>query len=190
MQIEECRPRRGHVCVLFADISGFTHLVETVDPETVYDVVRPLMDALIAVVHEYEGEIQQVLGDGFMAVFGLRRPRADDVTRAVQAGLVAVSTGGPGTPHPPVHVGIEYGEVLVTPAWGPAGYGVWGRAVNIAKRLCDTAGAGEICLGPAAYRHASAGLADATPVRNHLKGFSTMVVAYQLTRPAQALVAA
>src|SRR2546429_3454499 len=64
--------QRRQVAVLFADISGFTRLVESVDPETVYQVVRPLMDELALRVRLHDGEIQQILGDGFMAVFGLR----------------------------------------------------------------------------------------------------------------------
>jgi class 3 adenylate cyclase len=191
VEIGERRSRRGHVCVLFADISGFTHLVETVDPEVVYELVRPLMDELVAVVHEFDGEIQQVLGDGFMSVFGLHRSRTDDVARAVQAGLAAVSTGGAGTPYPPVHVGIECGEVLVTPSWEPAGYGVWGRAVNLAKRLCDSADAGEVRLGPAAFGRVGDRIGPAAPVQAWFKGVSSAVIAYRLlAQPAPELAVA
>src|SRR5689334_24829344 len=81
---------RRHVAVLFADLSGFTALVESVPPETVYERVAPVLDELALLVTEYGGQIQQVLGDGFMAVFGLgpAPARADEeVACAVQAGL-------------------------------------------------------------------------------------------------------
>jgi class 3 adenylate cyclase len=96
--------------VLFADISGFTRLVESVEPEVVYEVMRPLMDELVRLVHEHDGEIQQVLGDGFMSVFGLRSAHGDEAERAVRAGLTLVSAGGADPAHPLVHVNIEYGR--------------------------------------------------------------------------------
>src|SRR3954451_6802953 len=121
--------------VLFADLSGFTELVETVEPEIVYQVVRPLMDDLVAIARRHGGQIQQVLGDGFMCVFGLQETRGDEAERAVRAGLDLVAAGGSAVVRPSVHAGLEYGDIFVTPSWPPAGYGVWGRAVNLAKRL-------------------------------------------------------
>ena len=55
---------RRRAAVLFADLTGFTELVETVEPEIVYQVVRPLLDDLASIAGRYGGEIQQVLGDG------------------------------------------------------------------------------------------------------------------------------
>jgi class 3 adenylate cyclase len=170
--------------VLFADVTGFTRLVESAEPETVYEVVHALMHDLVIEVHRHRGEVQQVLGDGFMAVFGLRSEPGDEARRAVRAGLALVGAGETG--RLPVHVGIECGEVLVTPAWESAGFGVWGRAVNLAKRLCDLAGPGEIQVGPATYARTGQDLSPALPVPVRLEGMASPVVAYQLgpdTRP-------
>ncbi len=180
-------PHRRHLAVLFADLTGFTELVQTVDPEVVYDVVRPLLDELVLLVRLHDGEIQQVLGDGFMCVFGLRATLGDEAHRAVAAGRDLIAAGGSGLPRPAVHVGVEYGEVLVTPSWEPAGYGVWGRPVNLAKRLCDTAGPGELAIGPAAY--ARAGVPGAEPVRVRVKGVAEPVDSHRIPA-APALVAA
>lgn len=166
--------------MLFADISGFTRLVETVDPETVYAVVRPLMDELVVLVNAYHGVIQQVLGDGFMSVFGLHTSHGDEAERAIRAGLALASAGGGGA-QPAVHVGVEYGEVLVTPSWEPAGFGVWGRTVNLAKRLCDLAGPGELQVGPAAFARAGNRVGVAKPVRARLKGISGAVLSHRVT---------
>ena len=182
---------RRHVAVLFADISGFTALVEAVDPELVYQVVRPLMDELVRRVHVHGGVIQQVLGDGFMAVFGLQDERCDDegqedtdpddeTRQAIRAGLALVSTAD-GTTYPPVHVGIEYGEVLITPSWEPAGFAVWGRPVPLASRLCGLAGPGTVQLGPAAFERAGRDFPAAAPVATRLKGFRAPVLAYGVT---------
>src|SRR3954463_6387943 len=113
------RGRDGHrrlAAVLFADLSGFTELVETVEPEIVYQVVRPLMDDLVAIAERHGGDIQQVLGDGFMCVFGLHNTTGDEAERAVQAGLALVQAGGAEWVRPSVHAGVEYGEVFVTPS--------------------------------------------------------------------------
>lgn len=149
LNIRVAAPRRRSVAVLFADICGFTRLVESVEPEAVYRIMRPLLDDLVDCVHVQGGEIQQVLGDGFMAVFGLRDSYGDEVGRAFSAACAMVRAGG--ADRPAVHIGVESGEVLVTESWEPAGFGVWGHAVNLAQRLCASAGPGEIMLGPAAF---------------------------------------
>jgi class 3 adenylate cyclase len=87
------------------------------------------------------------------------------VEQAVLAGLALAATGGPGTAHLAVHVGVECGEVLVTPSWEPAAFGVRGRPVNLAKRLCDLAGPGEVQLGPAAFGRAGHLAGLTTPCR-------------------------
>jgi len=163
--------------VLFADVTGFTRLVESVEPEIVYEVVRGLMDELVTVVHRHGGNVQQVLGDGFMAVFGLRSGACDAADRALRAGSALVTMG---RGHPPVHAGVEYGEVLVTPGWESADFGVWGRPVNLAKRLCDLAGPGQIQVGPAAFAQAGRHVDGAVPVDVRLKGITSPVVAYQV----------
>ena len=173
---------RRHAAVLFADLTGFTQLVETVEPEIVYQVVRPLMDDLVAIAHRYGGEIQQVLGDGFMCVFGLRETAGDEADRAVRAGAALVAAGGTAVVRPSVHAGVEYGEVFVTPSWPPAGYGVWGRAVNRAQRLCALAGPGELRIGPRA--HARTG----TPARAQsarLKGVGEPVMSHSVLAGAR-----
>jgi class 3 adenylate cyclase len=58
----------------------------------------------------------------------------------------------------PVHVGVECGEVLISSAWEPARFAVWGRPVTVAARLCDLAGPHTVNIGPQAFelggRHA------------------------------------
>jgi len=181
---DHVRVQRRHVTVLFADLSGFTGLVESVDPEMVYEVVRPLMDDLVTRVREHAGEIQQVLGDGFMSVFGLRSSNGDEVQRAVRAGLSLVSAASGQRGQLPVHVGIECGEVLVSPSWEPAGFAVWGRAVTFAKRLCDLAGPGTVHIGPRAFDLVGPDFGCAKPVRAHLKGIVDDVLVRSVTASA------
>jgi class 3 adenylate cyclase len=175
------KEHRRFAAVLFADLTGFTQLVETVEPEIVYQVVRPLMDDLVAIAVRHGGEIQQVLGDGFMCVFGLRDTAGDEAERAVTAGLALVAAGGTKVVRPSVHAGVEWGEVFVTPSWPPAGYGVWGRAVNHAQRLCSLAGPGELQIGPGAFGRSTVRPAQARPHRAHLKGVPAPVLAHRIS---------
>jgi class 3 adenylate cyclase len=172
--------RRTKVAVLFADVSGFTRLVESVDPEVVYEVIRPMMDEFVMLVNAHRGEIQQVLGDGFMAVFGLRE-EGDGAVAAVRAGLTLVEAAGCQPGRLPVHIGIECGEVLVSPSWEPAGYAVWGRAVTLAKRLCDLAGPGTILMGPTACELVGPEVGLAQPTRRWLKGTTGDVLVRTVT---------
>lgn len=166
--------------MLFADLTDFTRLVETVEPEIVYQVVRPLLDDLVSIAERHGGAIQQVLGDGFMCVFGLDAGHGDEAGRAVRAGLAMVAAGGPRVVRPSVHVGVEYGEIFVTPSWPPAGYGVWGRAVNLAQRLCALAGPGEVQIGPRAYALAGRPELAALPGRARLKGIAGPVLSHRV----------
>jgi class 3 adenylate cyclase len=176
----DMKEHRRFAAVLFADLSGFTHLVESVEPEIVYQVVRPIMDDLVAIADRNGGAIQQILGDGFMCVFGLRDTIGDEAERAVQAGLSMIAAGGPQLVRPSVHAGVEFGEVYVTPSWPPAGYGVWGRAVNHAQRLCSLAGPGELQIGPGAYNRSTVRPAVARPQRARLKGVPKPVLAHRI----------
>ena len=168
--------------MLFADLTGFTGLVETMEPEIVYQVVRPLMDDLVAIAQRHGGEIQQVLGDGFMCVFGLRESTGDEAGRAVRAGTALVAAGGSAAARPAVHAGVEFGEVFVTPSWPPAGYGVWGRTVNLAQRLCALAGPGELRVGPGACGRTGA---PARPGRTRLKGIVEPVASHSILAGAR-----
>lgn len=172
--------RRRGAAVLFVDLTGFTELVDTVDPEIVYQVIRPLMDDLVGLAGRHGGEIQQVLGDGFMCVFGLHETTGDECDRAVRAGQEMIAAGGSAFARPPVHAGLEYGELFVTPSWPPAGYGVWGRAVNLASRLCGLAGPGELQVGPAAFARAGHRLGPVLTSQSRMKGFVDPVVSHRI----------
>jgi class 3 adenylate cyclase len=176
---------RRFAAVLFADLTGFTQLVETVEPEIVYQVVRPLMDDLVAIAVRHGGEIQQVLGDGFMCVFGLHETIGDEADRAIRAGSALVAAGGTEFVRPSVHAGVEWGEVFVTPSWPPAGYGVWGRPVNLAQRLCGLAGPGELLIGPEAFTRAGDRAGAAITGRFRLKGIVEPVLTHCIPAPAR-----
>jgi class 3 adenylate cyclase/tetratricopeptide (TPR) repeat protein len=143
---------RKLVTLLFADLSGFTALASSLDPEEVYAFVRPGMAALQRIVEEYGGTVPQVMGDGFMAIFGVPTAHEDDAERAVRAALAVrdhareLSRSGTRIPFPEVHAGVNSGEVMVGPSGEAAGFTVIGDTVNTASRLADLAGPGAVLV--------------------------------------------
>jgi class 3 adenylate cyclase len=139
--------------------------VEAVAPEVVYQHVRPLIDELTNLAKLHGGEIQQVLGDGFMAVFAAPaddndRSTDEAVTRAVRAGVAMVKAGEHPPGRLPVHIGIECGAVLLSQSWEPARFAVWGRAVTVAPRLCDLAGPCTLNIGARAFERLDGDIID------------------------------
>ncbi|MGE3535971.1 MAG: adenylate/guanylate cyclase domain-containing protein [Candidatus Tectimicrobiota bacterium] len=61
---------RKQVTVLFADIKDSTELIRGLDPEAAQQLLDPALHCMIDAVHRFEGTVNQVLGDGIMALFG------------------------------------------------------------------------------------------------------------------------
>src|SRR5262244_3860183 len=61
---------RKHVTVLFADLKGSMELLADRDPEEARKLLDPVLERMMEAVHHYEGTVNQVLGDGVMAIFG------------------------------------------------------------------------------------------------------------------------
>ena len=78
---------RKQVTVLFADIRGSTRLLEGLDPEEAQKLIDPVLRVMMDAVHRYEGTVNQVLGDGIMALFGAPLAHEDHAVRACYAAL-------------------------------------------------------------------------------------------------------
>jgi class 3 adenylate cyclase/tetratricopeptide (TPR) repeat protein len=78
---------RKQVTVLFADLRGSTELIRDLDPEQARAILDPALHAMMAAVHRYEGTVNQVLGDGIMALFGAPLAHEDHAARACYATL-------------------------------------------------------------------------------------------------------
>ena len=78
---------RKQVTVLFADIKGSTDLIAGLDPEEARTLLDPALRLMMHAVHRYEGTVNQVLGDGIMALFGAPLAHEDHAVRACYAAL-------------------------------------------------------------------------------------------------------
>ena len=112
---------RKQVTVLFADLKGSMELLADRDPEDARAILDPVLERMMAAVHRHEGTVNQVMGDGIMALFGAPIAPEDHATRAcytalaIQDALRRYSEGVRRTHGLAVQfrVGLNSGEVVV-----------------------------------------------------------------------------
>ena len=78
---------RKQVTVLFADLKGSMELLADRDPEEARKLLDPVLERMMEAVHHYEGTVNQVMGDGIMALFGAPLAHEDHAVRACYAAL-------------------------------------------------------------------------------------------------------
>jgi class 3 adenylate cyclase/tetratricopeptide (TPR) repeat protein len=183
--------RRKVVTVVFADIVGSTALGERVDAETLRWAMQRWFDRMREVVERHGGAIENYIGDAVMAVFGIPVAHEDDALRAARAAAeMRDAVAGLGDElrrargvELAVRIGVNTGEA-VTGAGAAAGSFTAGDMVNVAARLEQAAGPGDILLGRDTFRlvrHA----VDAEPVAPlTVKGKSAAVAAFRLVAVA------
>jgi class 3 adenylate cyclase/tetratricopeptide (TPR) repeat protein len=112
---------RKQVTVLFADMKGSLELLADRDPEEARQLLDPVLERMIEAVHRYEGTVNQVMGDGIMALFGAPIAHEDHAVRACYAALRMQETvtrygdamqRSHGVPVQ-IRVGLNAGEVVV-----------------------------------------------------------------------------
>jgi class 3 adenylate cyclase len=174
---------RRWVTVVFADLSGFTPASERMDPEDVRAMVDPGLTRCTAIVEEYGGWVNRILGDAVLAVFGAPVAHGDDAERAVRAALDlqhcatdhAADFGGL-----PLRVGVNTGEVMFAPV-GPdpeRDLTVTGDVANTAARLQTAAEPGQVLVGDETHAATSDSI-DYEPVEpQRMKGKAKPVAAW------------
>src|SRR5262245_65313720 len=78
---------RKQVTILFADLKGSMELLADRDPEEARNILDPVLERMMEAVHRYEGTVNQVMGDGIMALFGAPLAHEDHAVRACYAAL-------------------------------------------------------------------------------------------------------
>jgi class 3 adenylate cyclase/tetratricopeptide (TPR) repeat protein len=78
---------RKQVTVLFADLKGSMELLADRDPEEARKLLDPVLERMMEAIHQYEGTVNQVMGDGIMALFGAPLAHEDHAVRACYAAL-------------------------------------------------------------------------------------------------------
>ncbi len=145
---------RKQVTVLFADITGSLSLISGQDPESAQAILNPVLAEMIGAVHQYEGTVNRVLGDGIMAIFGAPLAHEDHAVRACYAALLmqqsvlklAERSNQPDQAPLKIRVGINSGEVVICAISNEFDmeYTVVGEAVHLAARMEQMASPGSI----------------------------------------------
>jgi class 3 adenylate cyclase/tetratricopeptide (TPR) repeat protein len=161
--------------VLFVDLVASTDLVAGSDPEVVRRRVTSFFDSVATCVVSHGGIVEKFAGDAVMAAFGVPLAHEDDAERAIRAALATLER---------VHqlglearIGVESGEVVADDSESTF---ATGEAVNVAARLQQEAGPGEVLIGPAADR-LTRGLFDCERVGPlELRGFPEPIAACRI----------
>ena len=82
---------RRNVSIIFGDISGFTAMSESMDPEEVRRIMNRCFDGMVEAVHHYDGKVDKFIGDCIMVLFGAPQAHEDDPERAVRCAIDMLS---------------------------------------------------------------------------------------------------
>jgi class 3 adenylate cyclase/tetratricopeptide (TPR) repeat protein len=182
---------RKQITVLFADLKTSMELLAEWDPEDARALIDPVIARMIDAVHEYEGTVNQVMGDGIMALFGAPVAHEDHAVRAGYAALriqdgvrryaeqVRRESGVPVA----VRIGINSGDVVVR-AIGDhrhMDYTAVGQTTHIAARMQQLAQPGSI-VATAQTLALAEGFVSARPLGPiAIKGRAEPIQAHELT---------
>ena len=138
---------RKQVTVLFTDIANYTSMAEKLDPEETYSIMEKIYEILIRKVNEYGGTVNELTGDGIMALFGAPIALEDAPQRAIRGSLSIhrelvlfnekMRLEKPGLPPIKMRAGIHTGPVVVGTLSNDLRIGLraMGDTVNIASRM-------------------------------------------------------
>jgi len=181
---------RKQVTVLFADIKGSTELIEGLDPEEARRLLDPALHIMMEAVHRYEGTVNQVLGDGIMALFGAPVAHEDQAVRACYATLAMQAAMRHYTEEVrqshglelQIRVGLNSGAVVVRAIGNDLhmDYSAVGQTTHLAARMEQLATPGSIRLTAATLRLAE-GLVQVNALgRFPVKGLADPVEVFDL----------
>ncbi len=149
---------RKQVTVLFADLKDSTELIRGLDPEAAQQLLDPALHIMMDAVHRFEGTVNQVLGDGIMALFGAPIAHEDHALRACYAALAMQAAMQPTTEavrrtrglELRMRVGLNSGEVVVRAIGNDLhmDYSAVGETTVLAARMEQMATPGSIRLTP------------------------------------------
>ena len=186
LQGPELTGERRLVTMMFADISGFTALSETLDPEYVRSLMNDCFDELVPVIDRYHGTVERFLGDAIVALWGAPVAHENDPERALRAALELMDAVAEFSHRRNMdlrlHIGSKTGLVVAGSlgARGRAQYSIMGDAANLASRLEDAAEPGVILVGPDTYRLTSSRFEFARLAPIRVKGKTKPVAPYRL----------
>ena len=183
---------RKQVTVLFADLKGSMELLADRDPEEARQLLDPVLERMMDAVHRYEGTVNQVMGDGIMALFGAPLAHEDHAVRACYAALHMHEAIGQYAEElrrqhgldVQIRVGLHAGEVVVRAIGNDLhmDYTAVGQTTHLAARMEQLARPGTALLTADTLRLVE-GYVEVTPLGPvPVKGLPEPVEVYELLR--------
>jgi class 3 adenylate cyclase/tetratricopeptide (TPR) repeat protein len=182
---------RKQVTVLFADLKGSMELIAHRDPEDARKILDPVLEVMIEAVHEYEGTVNQVMGDGIMALFGAPLAHEGHAVRACYAALLmqervrrsAAELRRSRGVTVAIRIGLNSGEVVVRTIGGDLrmDYTAVGQPTHVAARMEQMAEPGTILAAAETIRLAEGYVESSRVGQVHVKGLETPVDVYAVT---------
>ena len=195
-QRDKIEGERKQVTVMFCDMEGFTFLVESLGPEEAYSIMDHVYEILIHKVHDYEGTVNEMTGDGIMALFGAPIALEDAPQRAIRSAMgihremarFSEQSKQEGKRIPPVkmRVGIHTGPVVV----GTLGndlrveFKAVGDTVNLASRVEGLAEAGTTYVTEDTFRLTEGFFRFEALGEKIIKGKEELVRVYRVIAPS------
>jgi class 3 adenylate cyclase/tetratricopeptide (TPR) repeat protein len=181
---------RKQVTVLFADLKGSMELLADRDPEEARTLLDPVLERMMEAVHRYEGTVNQVMGDGIMALFGAPLAHEDHAVRACYAALdmqaamrrYAEEARRSHGVSLEIRVGLNSGAVVVRAIGSDLrmDYTAVGQTTHLAARMEQLATGGRSLLTADTLRLAE-GYVEVTPLGPvPVKGLDAPVEVYEL----------
>jgi class 3 adenylate cyclase/tetratricopeptide (TPR) repeat protein len=153
---------RKQVTVLFADMKGSLELLADRDPEEARALLDPVLELMMEAVHRYEGTVNQVLGDGIMAIFGAPLAHETHAVRAAYAALrmqegvtrLSEALRRSHGAEVQIRIGLNSGEVVVRSIGNDLhmDYTAVGQTTHLAARMEKLARPGSILLSEETHR--------------------------------------
>ncbi len=181
---------RKQVTVLFGDLKGSMELLADRDPEEARKLLDPVLEHLMEAVHRYEGTVNQVMGDGIMALFGAPIAHEDHAVRACYAALrmqESVKRYAEGVRRTygipiQIRVGLNSGEVVVRSIGSDLhmDYTAVGQTTHLAARMEQMAVPGSILI-PADTLNLAEGYVQVKPLGQlPIKGLEAPIEVYEV----------
>lgn len=188
--------QRKLITVLFADVSGFTAMAETMDHEIVNSVINSLWSRVDAAIVDHSGRIDKHIGDAIMALYGTPTAHEDDPERAIRSALqiqseiqdwkreqsAALPNYTSQIQNIQLRIGINTGPALLGTVGTIGEYTAIGDTVNLANRLETAAPKGGILISHDTHQHVR-GVFDVTALEPiNVKGKSEPIQVFTINK--------
>jgi adenylate cyclase len=179
---------RRKITLVMTDLRGFTSMAGRLAPEKVVSMLNRYLGTMVEVIQQYQGTIDEFIGDAIFILFGAPIQRQDDAERAVACAMamqlamtgVNAQNRAEGLPEVEMGIGIHTGEVVVGNIGSDkrAKYGVVGSHVNLTARIESYTVGGQVLISDVTRQEIGPIVQVAEPIEVAAKGVDKPITIY------------